>query len=133
MVFAALEATIDLHLRKATKELPVLHLLSLPTEQLRARAEVFIDHLQSLPCELRIGESQIEVGGGALPRAQLESVTLEISDSQYSPNELAALLRDQTPPVIGYVANHRFKLDLRTIFPQQDDLVVAALRRCLTT
>ena len=133
MVLAALEATIDLHLRKATEELPALHLLSLPNEQLRARAEAFIDHLQNLPCELRIGESQIEVGGGALPRAQVKSVTLEISNSRFSPNELAAHLRDQTPPVIGYVANHRFKLDLRTIFPRQDDLVLAALRKCLAT
>jgi len=133
MVFAALETTIDLHLRKTTEELPALHLLSLSNEQLRARAEALIGHLQSVPCELRIGESQIEVGGGALPRAQLKSVTLEISGPRFSPNELAARLRDQTPPVIGYVANHRFKLDLRTVFPQQDDLVLAALRRCLTT
>jgi L-seryl-tRNA(Ser) seleniumtransferase len=133
MVFAALEATIELHLRKATEELPALHLLSLPNEQLRARAQAFIDHLQSLPCELRIGEGQIEVGGGALPRARLKSVTLEISHSRFSPNELAARLREQTPPVIGYVAHHRFKLDLRTIFPQQDELVLAALRKCLAT
>ena len=38
-----------------------------------------------------------------------------------------------TPPLIGYVAGGYFKLDLRTIFPQQDDLVVAALTQCLTT
>lgn len=133
MVFAALEATLDLHLRKATKELPALRLLSLPNDQLRARAEAYIDHLQALSSELRIGESEIEVGGGTLPRARVKSVTLEISDSRFSPNELAARLRNQTPPVIGYVANHHFKLDLRTIFPQQDDLVLTALRKCLAT
>jgi hypothetical protein len=30
--------------------------------------------------------------------------------------------------VIGYIANNRFKLDLRTIFPQEDELVVEAIR-----
>jgi hypothetical protein len=30
--------------------------------------------------------------------------------------------------VVGYVANERFKLDLRTIFPHQDDAVVDAIR-----
>jgi hypothetical protein len=34
--------------------------------------------------------------------------------------------------VVGYVAGGRFRLDLRTIFPEQDDLVVAALKKCLT-
>ena len=32
------------------------------------------------------------------------------------------------PPVIGYIAGDRFKLDLRTIFPHQDGLVVEAIR-----
>ena len=33
-----------------------------------------------------------------------------------------------TPPVIGYIANDRFKLDLRTIFPHQDAAIVDAIR-----
>src|SRR5438874_2176851 len=32
------------------------------------------------------------------------------------------------PPVIGYVAGDRFKLDLRTIFPHQDEAVIEAIR-----
>jgi len=36
-------------------------------------------------------------------------------------------LRSATPPVIGYIANDRFKLDLRTILPHQDNLVVDAI------
>jgi hypothetical protein len=34
--------------------------------------------------------------------------------------------------VIGYIANDRFKLDLRTIFPQQDDIVIRAIRAACT-
>jgi hypothetical protein len=30
--------------------------------------------------------------------------------------------------VIGYIADNRFKLDLRTILPQQDDSVISAAR-----
>jgi hypothetical protein len=30
--------------------------------------------------------------------------------------------------VIGYIADDRFKLDLRTIFPQQDELVIKVIR-----
>jgi hypothetical protein len=34
--------------------------------------------------------------------------------------------------VIGYIANHRFKLDLRTIFAEQDDFVINAVREAST-
>ena len=36
-------------------------------------------------------------------------------------------LRKVKTPVIGYVERERLKLDLRTIFPQQDAAVVRAL------
>jgi hypothetical protein len=35
--------------------------------------------------------------------------------------------------VIGYVNDGRFKLDLRTIFSHQDDLVIDAIRTACTT
>ena len=132
MVFAALEATIDLHLRQATSEVPSLHLLSLPNEQLEARGQSLLSRLRELPLTGQLVASTTEIGGGTLPRTRLCSLALELS-SDLSPNDLADRLRKATPPVIGYVAGGRFKLDLRTIFPEQDDLVVAALTQCLTT
>ena len=133
MVFAALEATVDLHLAKATPEVPALHLLALPNERLRTRGEALLDRLRALPLSARFVESKTEIGGGALPRSAIHSVALEISASGFSPDELATRLRRGAPALIGYVAKNRFKLDLRTIFPAQDELVVAALTPCLTT
>ncbi len=132
MVFAALEATIDLHLAKATTEVPALRLLGLPDETLKIRGEALLERLRALPLAAHLVESKADIGGGTLPRSAIRSLALEISSSGFSPNELAARLRHGTPALIGYVARDRFKLDLRTIFPHQDDLVVAALTQCLT-
>ena len=132
MVFAALEGTIDLHLHQGSAQVPALYLLGLPNDTLKARAQMLLERLRGLSCKVRIVESKAEVGGGALPRSRLHSLALEIS-SPLSPNELAAQLRQQQPPVVGYVKGDRFRLDLRTIFPEQDDLVVAALTQCLAT
>jgi L-seryl-tRNA(Ser) seleniumtransferase len=104
-----------------------------PNEQLRARGEKLLERLHSFPAEIRLMETKTEVGGGALPRSRMKSIALEISAPRFSPNELAARLRRHSPPVIGYVASNRFKLDLRTIFPEEDEIVAAALRQCLTT
>ena len=42
--------------------------------------------------------------------------------------EFAARLRVATPPIIGYIAGGKYKLDLRTIFPRQDEELVRALK-----
>jgi L-seryl-tRNA(Ser) seleniumtransferase len=131
MVFAALETTIDLHLAKTSAEVPALHLLASPNGRLWVRGDNLLERLSALPLTIRLVESKSEIGGGALPRSVIHSVALEISSSEFSPNELAMRLRQQSPPVIGFVARDRVKLDLRTIFPEQDELVAAALTRCL--
>jgi L-seryl-tRNA(Ser) seleniumtransferase len=95
------------------------------------RGDNLLERLSALPLTIRLVESKSEIGGGALPRSVIHSVALEISSSEFSPNELAMRLRQQSPPVIGFVARDRVKLDLRTIFPEQDELVAAALTRCL--
>jgi L-seryl-tRNA(Ser) seleniumtransferase len=129
LALAALEATVDSHLRNAPQEIPVLALLQLPLDELRARGEALIAQLRDRPLQLRLVESKAEIGGGALPRSIIPSIALELSPTNFSPNEIATYLRSASPPIIGYIANGKFKLDLRTIFARQDEAVVAALWR----
>ena len=128
LVLAALEATVDLHLKNRIESIPALALLRLSTDELRKRGEALIERLRGLSLEAHIGEGEAQIGGGALPRSVIQSVTLDLWSRDFSPNELAAFCRKCTPPVIGYVAKGRFKLDLRTILPEQDDEVIVALR-----
>jgi L-seryl-tRNA(Ser) seleniumtransferase len=46
-----------------------------------------------------------------------------------SADELGARLRGAEPPIIARVEEGRVLLDLRTVFPEQDPGVVAALGR----
>ncbi len=55
-------------------------------------------------------------------------MTLDLFSERFTPNELIARLRKGAPPVIGYIARDLAKLDLRTIFPAQDEQVVEAIR-----
>jgi L-seryl-tRNA(Ser) seleniumtransferase len=133
LVFAALAATVEAHLRNDWRQLPILALLQIPIGELRERGEKLIEQLRGLPVRPRLVASKARIGGGALPRSVIPSVALEFASSSHSPNELATLLRRARPPIIGCLAQGRFQLDLRTIFKKQDELVVAALTACLTT
>ena len=131
LVFAALQATIDLHLDQSGG-IPAIALLQVSEEELRARAAAIVDRLEGVPARIAIGCGTVKVGGGTLPKTTMSSVTIDIVPQNCSLADFAARLRASNPPVIGYIANARFKLDLRTIFPQQDEPVVAALRAACT-
>src|SRR5437588_7575840 len=132
LCFAALQATIDLHLNQAVTKIPAIGLLQVADDELRNRAAVIKTGLSNLPLQIEIGRSTAKVGGGTLPKSTMSSVTIEIVPRHCSPADLAARLRSTAPPIIGYIANDRFKLDLRTILPHQDDAVVDAIRAACT-
>ncbi len=128
LCFAALQATIDLHLNQTAAEIPAIGLLQVTEDELRNRAVALEDRLRELPLQIVVGRSTAKVGGGTLPKSTMASVTIEMVPKNCSPLDLAKRLRHATPPLIGHIANDRFKIDLRTIFPHQDSLVVDAIR-----
>ena len=128
LCLAALQATVDLHLDQKIGEIPALALLQTSEHALRARAAEIASRLADLPMKIAIGRGKAKTGGGTLPKSNVPSVTIDFLRTDWSLIELAASLRASNPPVIGYIADDRFKLDLRTIFPEQDDIVISAIR-----
>jgi L-seryl-tRNA(Ser) seleniumtransferase len=128
LVLAALQVTTDLHLNGPEARIPAIAILRITKDELRARAAAILVRLRGLPMQITVGRGNASVGGGSLARSVLPSVTLDILPEHSSVNEFATNMRRSSPPVIGYIANGSFKLDLRTIFPSQDDSVVDAIR-----
>ena len=116
LTLAGLEATLALYRDPeiAIREIPVLRMLTENGESIRARA-------QRLGGELIEGDS--EVGGGSFPGTKLRTWLAGFPDES-----LAERLRANDPPVIARVAESRVLLDARTIFPEQVETVIAALR-----
>jgi L-seryl-tRNA(Ser) seleniumtransferase len=139
LILAALEATVDIYLRNSTGSahangemgqhgIPLLAMLQTSNDELQARAGKILAALDGSPLKAEIGKGRAQIGGGALPRSIVESTTLDISHERLRPQELAARLRSHTPPIIGYIERGQFKLDLRTVFPDQDAEIINALR-----
>jgi L-seryl-tRNA(Ser) seleniumtransferase len=126
LILVALQTTVDLYLSGKTSAVPALVMMQLSNNELRQRAEKIIARLQGLPLRVEIGDGKAQIGGGTLPRSTIPSVTLDFAGKQLV--EFTTHLRRGTPPVIGYIAAGKYKLDLRTIFPRQDEVLVAALR-----
>ncbi len=132
LCLAALQTTVNLHLNQKIDEIPALAFLQTSEGALRARAAAIAANLVGLPMKIAIGRGKAKTGGGTLPKSNVPSVTMNFIPRDRSLAEFAASLRASSPPVIGYIADNWFKLDLRTIFPQQDDVVISAIRAACT-
>ena len=132
LCLVALQTTVDLHLDQKIGEIPTLSLLQTSEDALRVRAKAIASSLAELPMKIVIGRGKAKAGGGTLPKSNVSSVTIDFIPRDRPLAEFAARLRASNPPVIGYIADNRFKLDLRTIFPGQDESVIKAARAACT-
>jgi L-seryl-tRNA(Ser) seleniumtransferase len=131
LTYAALEATLLAYVRGDHDSIPALRMLRLSAAEIGARAEAVAVELRKRAPKLRVeivdGESI--TGGGAAPGAGLPTRLLAVTSDDKSADELASLLRRSDPPIVARVEEDRLVLDLRTVFPAQDDAIVAAFER----
>jgi L-seryl-tRNA(Ser) seleniumtransferase len=130
MTLAALDATLLEHESgRAGERVPVLRMVRAPIGELRARAEAFARALSATTPALRpaLVESESAVGGGASPTVGVPTVAVALDPGLPGPDRLAAALRAGSPPVVVRVAEGRLLVDLRTVRPDEEGALLAAL------
>ena len=77
-------------------------------------------------------DSDASVGGGAFPSARIPSVAVAVSRSGGGgAADIEQRLRGGDPAIIARVNDDRVLIDLRAVFPEEDELVIAALNGVL--
>jgi len=137
LTIAALEATLGAYLRAAWDEIPAIRMIRATPQELKRRAENFIRELRP---ELPLDEVEIEIadgtslaGGGSTPSQTLPTKLIRIASARYSATKLEQRLRRAPAgvPVIARVEDDRLILDLRTVFPGQEPLLIKTLSAAL--
>ncbi len=132
LILTGLQETVMEYLRLSfgeTPELPLARMLSASVDDdLRPRAAKILERLSGIEgLEIGTVETIARCGGGTMPKAEIPSIALDLKPVGMSLPNLAGRLRRGALPLMGYVAEDRFRLDLRTIFPEQDESVVENL------
>jgi L-seryl-tRNA(Ser) seleniumtransferase len=123
LTIAALGATLRCYRDRAARErLPLYRQLATTLDELRERAKAYEEALPGASA----GESVAYLGGGALPQASIASIAIAVTSER--PERLAARLRMGEPAIVTRIERGRLLLDLRTIAPEEDHLVIASLR-----
>ncbi len=132
ITLAALAATLRLYQDpdQAEQMIPLLTLLSTPCENLKNRAERLTPQLAQAAA-IASAEPVEEVaflGGGAMPNQQIRTWCVALKPAHESLDALAKRLRTGLPSVCGRIQNEALLLDLRSVFPRQDSLLVQAVQ-----
>jgi L-seryl-tRNA(Ser) seleniumtransferase len=134
---AALEATLGAYLRSGWDEIPALRMIQTSAAELERRSENLLGELRpGLPpgeVEMEIVDGTSLAGGGSTPTQALPTKIIRIASARYSAGQLEQRLR-RAPAgisVIARVESDRLVLDLRTVFPEQEPLLLETLAAVL--
>jgi L-seryl-tRNA(Ser) seleniumtransferase len=128
LTYAALEATLLAYAKRDYDAIPAVRMMSLSKQEIGERAEAAAKKIRSPKLGVEIIDGESVIGGGAAPSAVLPTRLLAISREGLSANDLAVSLRASDPPIIARVEDGRVVLDLRTVFPDQDENVALVLQ-----
>ena len=124
---AGLAATLEHYIAgQAERQIPVWRMIAASADDLRARAESWRAALDVGVVER--GESPI--GGGSLPGETRPTWLLALDDAclSVSAADAAAALRQRRTAVVARLLDGRLLLDPRTVFADQEDDLLTALR-----
>src|SRR5580698_5144400 len=129
LTYAALEATLLAYVKRDHDAIPALRMMRLTKEEIGRRAEALAERVKNAKLQVEIIDGESVVGGGAAPSAVLPTRLLAVSCEGISADELGARLRGTETPIVARVEDGRVLLDFRTVFPEQDEIIAAALVR----
>ncbi len=130
VTLAGLQATLLHYLKgEAPQKIPIWGMIAAAPADLEARARPWAERLQGLRVDVSIIDAESTVGGGSLPGETLPTRALAIRVG--APNEFAARLRENRPPIIARIEEDHVLFDPRTVLPSQDAELVQGIERWL--
>jgi len=118
LTIAALSATLRIYLRSKDigSELPTLRILGRSKSEIAAMAprarEILVERLGA-EYQVEIVDATSQVGSGAMPVKELDTVALRVTHPLKSANAIASMFRRAR--IIGRIVDDSFQLDLRTV------------------
>lgn len=133
LTIAVLEATLKLFFdeEKLLKANPTLNMLTENIATLEKRAKILKDKLKSSANTLSfsVEDDFSQVGSGSLTTENIPTKVVAISIKNASPDKLALNLRKSEPPIFSRIRDNKIILDLRTIFPEDEEEIIKAFKK----
>lgn len=133
MTFAAMEETLKKYRDRETalSDIPVLHMISQPSEEMKARALMLAGEIREMDpsLKLEVVEVKDQIGGGSAPMVYLPGWAVAVTSDSCSADSLERMLRKNKIPVIARINEDRLLLCVRTMRDQDVHAVAGAFEK----
>jgi len=128
LIYAALEATLMAYVKGDHDAVPTIRMMRWSKDVVAKRAEAIASQLNSSKLKIELIDGESVIGGGAAPSATLPTCLLALSCDGLSADAMQQRLLSSDPPIVSRVEEGCVLLDLRTVFPEQDEVLLQALK-----
>jgi L-seryl-tRNA(Ser) seleniumtransferase len=146
LTYAVLEATLQDYWLDRPERIPALRMIRMTRDEVEQRAKRFVAACgqgqlmnQSRPAlrgeragtsalRLELVDGLSVLGGGSAPGQTLPTRLVALRHATQSATNLEECLRGWNPPVIARVEEEAVLLDLRTVLPEQEEVLIEAVR-----
>jgi L-seryl-tRNA(Ser) seleniumtransferase len=130
ITLAVLEATLaEYTAGRAADTVPVQRMLHASADDIEARAQALAVALAGRGWRVAMISGTSAVGGGSAPGIDLPTVLVAVEQEGATAASIEEWLRSLDPPVIARIEHNRVLLDLRTVLPDQDELLTTLLAK----
>lgn len=137
LILATLQETVTAYLESTTKgttpDVPVTTMLAMKLDDLKQRANALLVQIQTPLADAGISATLIDTtartGGGTMPSSSMPSVAIALvgSAASLTPDQIITRLRESEAPLIAYIENDRVEINLRTVFPFQEQALIRTI------
>ena len=134
MTFAVLEATLKQILKpdQLKSISPVINMLTESIDEVKARAMKVQNAVgQQSHIRIVVHDTFAQAGSGTLPLEKIPSVGVTITSSRMSAKQMAERFRFSDIPMVGFITENAFHLDMRTVRTDEVDVIVEQLKKIM--
>jgi L-seryl-tRNA(Ser) seleniumtransferase len=124
LTIGLMEKTLLGYLNKKDEN-PCWEMANISSDSLKKRAELIVQRVNDHNVKTTVLRSSF--GGGSLPEYEYDSYGIKIEGK---PTSISSKLRLFSPPVISRSISSGILIDLRTVLPDQDKILVEAIKAC---
>jgi L-seryl-tRNA(Ser) seleniumtransferase len=125
VIYQALETTLRNLVLGRWDCVPAIAMIRQSAAEIRERAQALVARVPGMRADIIEGQSVI--GGGATPEQSIATWLIAVECADVVDSERR--LRGNDPPVVARIEDGRLMLDLRTVFAEEEEQLVGALKK----
>ncbi len=107
--------------------IPVRKFITLPVEEIEKRAAGLAARISNPELRADVIKGFSKCGGGSSPGGEIPTALISIGSPSFSAASIERYFRSRDIPILTRIEKEQVLIDLRTVFPEQDEIIAEAI------